>query len=398
VARESKRHRFERRFGRADRLIDRALNGKWAYPSWYKPENQQDVEGLRQYKQQVVDDLGRAVVIVADNVCEYFYASNPKEEWDVGSDFPCCAPPHDLMFIEMRRPSRILSEGKIISSANLPELWGWLFKFNTIDEVRERLQDRQFKERTLKNLHHQLTTLAPKVDLQAIKAACQSGGIDGIGELGPHEQAFFMLSLQYRRLSQGTIEPSEFPEDAHWAAEGELIISAGDKVSLMATTKILIAANGRILHRPIISILGGLQASSEINRDLCDGLNPMSFPAFLTLSFMHCKNVLVSEALPDAKLNRLRAREGLKPFLRYCTVDIEPLKKVLKTEGQIESVGLRRALHIVRGHFSTYSEQKPLFGKVAGTFWIPSHVRGTVEGGVVASDYQVGAPRQKSTV
>jgi hypothetical protein len=85
-------------------------------------------------------------------------------------------------------------------------------------------------------------------------------------------------------------------------------------------------------------------------------------------------------------------------FLRYHTVDIEPMKRVLWSEGQIESVGLKRALNIVRGHFSTYSEERPLFGKVAGTFWIPCHVRGTVEEGVVASDYQVGAPRQKSTV
>ena len=36
-------------------------------------------------------------------------------------------------------------------------------------------------------------------------------------------------------------------------------------------------------------------------------------------------------------------------------------------------------------------------GKVAGTFWIPAHLRGTTEEGIVVSDYQVGAPKPEST-
>lgn len=47
-----------------------------------------------------------------------------------------------------------------------------------------------------------------------------------------------------------------------------------------------------------------------------------------------------------------------------------------------------------RGHFSTYTEDRPLFGKVSGTFWVPSHVRGSAKQGVVVSDYNVKAPKQ----
>jgi hypothetical protein len=96
---------------------------------------------------------------------------------------------------------------------------------------------------------------------------------------------------------------------------------------------------------------------------------------------------------PDPHVNRERRRHGLKPFVRYHTINIEPMKKVLRTEGQIESQGLKRALHICRGHFSTYSEERPLFGKVAGTFWIPAHVRGEAKEGLVISDYRVKGPR-----
>jgi hypothetical protein len=392
MARESKRHRDERRFGKPERLVDRAINGRWVYPSWYRPEDAETVEALNRYRQQVIEDLGRAVVVVADNVGEYFYAGNPKEEWHIETDFPCCAPPHDLMFIEMCRPSRILSEGKVIGSEGLPDLWGWLFHFNTIDEIRRRMQDHQFKEMALKALHHQLAALFPKVDMQAIEAAYRSGGTDGIGKLGPAEQSFFALSLQYGRLSQGTIEPGGLPEGVRWGAEGELITSVGDKICLATTTKLLIDETGKIMGYPLISILGGLQVDAEMNGKLGDTFNPMSFPAFLTLSFMHCKNVTTEAVEPDRDVNRERRKQGLKPFVRYHTIDIEPMKRVLRTEGKVESTGLKRALHICRGHFSTYTEERPLFGKLAGTFWVPAHVRGSLEEGAVVSDYKVGSP------
>jgi hypothetical protein len=116
-------------------------------------------------------------------------------------------------------------------------------------------------------------------------------------------------------------------------------------------------------------------------------------PVTLAWSFMSCKSVAVQVVNPDLQRNRERRKAGLKPFLRYHTINIEPMKTILRTEGNIETVGLKRALHICRGHFSTYSEERPLFGKVAGTFWIPAHVRGSAKQGVVVSDYNVNAPK-----
>lgn len=66
------------------------------------------------------------------------------------------------------------------------------------------------------------------------------------------------------------------------------------------------------------------------------------------------------------------------------------MKKVLRTEGQSETTGLKRALHICRGHFAHYGDDKPLFGKYTGTFWRPMHARGKVEQGVVVKDYKIG--------
>jgi hypothetical protein len=115
----------------------------------------------------------------------------------------------------------------------------------------------------------------------------------------------------------------------------------------------------------------------------------LGVPAFLAISFMNCKNVTTTTVDSDAKLNRERRKHGLTPFLRYHTINIEPMKKVLRTKGQSETEELKRALHICRGHFSTYTEDRPLFGKVAGTFWVSSRVRGTAKEGIVVSDYQI---------
>lgn len=115
--------------------------------------------------------------------------------------------------------------------------------------------------------------------------------------------------------------------------------------------------------------------------------------AATAVAFMHCKNVALDAVEPDGCLNRERRKAGLKPFLRYHTINIEPIKKVLKTEGNIETDGLKKALHICRGHFATYTEDRPLFGHTVGTVWKPAHVRGSVKQGVVVSDYNVNAPQ-----
>lgn len=73
------------------------------------------------------------------------------------------------------------------------------------------------------------------------------------------------------------------------------------------------------------------------------------------------------------------------------------MKAVLRTEGGIEQNGLKKALHICRGHFATYTDEKPLFGHFTGTVWKPSHVRGNVTEGIVSKDYRVHAPKPDDT-
>lgn len=115
------------------------------------------------------------------------------------------------------------------------------------------------------------------------------------------------------------------------------------------------------------------------------------YPVLLALSFMHCKNVKATEEIPSPKLSKQHKRKYGAPLLRYHVLQIDHMKSVLDQEGHASETGLKRALHICRGHFSVYKDEdgKRLFGKHAGRFWMPMHIRGTPELGVVVKDYKV---------
>jgi hypothetical protein len=68
------------------------------------------------------------------------------------------------------------------------------------------------------------------------------------------------------------------------------------------------------------------------------------------------------------------------------------MRKILRSEGRANETGIKHALHICRGHFRTYTPDKPLFGKVTGTIFVPMHARGSAQEGIVVQNYKVNAP------
>jgi hypothetical protein len=114
----------------------------------------------------------------------------------------------------------------------------------------------------------------------------------------------------------------------------------------------------------------------------------------LGISFCHCKNVRRVEAEADAG-ERWHRRTHV-PRVKFYTLEINPMREVLRREGRCDEVGIGRALHICRGHFATYSPEHPLFGKYVGTFWRPDHVRGSAGAGEVHKRYQVGGTHADS--
>ncbi len=109
----------------------------------------------------------------------------------------------------------------------------------------------------------------------------------------------------------------------------------------------------------------------------------------LAISFMHCKNIIIHSEEPSAKLQKARERRGKLPLFTFKTLEIKPITKLLKEEGESETKGLQYALHICRGHFKDFSQGKGLFGKNKGLFWWDSQVRGSRQIGAVIKDYKV---------
>jgi hypothetical protein len=115
-------------------------------------------------------------------------------------------------------------------------------------------------------------------------------------------------------------------------------------------------------------------------------------PILLAISFLHCKNVTITQT---GEVRRHKPRENREPAIKIHTLEIEPMKKVLKTEGQSETTGIKQALHICRGHFKDFRGGKGLFGKFKDIYWWDSQVRGSSKYGEVHKDYTVNPPSEE---
>lgn len=115
-------------------------------------------------------------------------------------------------------------------------------------------------------------------------------------------------------------------------------------------------------------------------------------PCLLALTFIHCRGVTTREQEQQLTRQRRRLieRTGEKPPTRYHVLEIEPLKAAIAYATDGQKTGLTKALHICRGHFAVYGEDKPLFGHYVGTVWRPSHIRGRDSEHVVEKQYVIG--------
>ena len=114
-----------------------------------------------------------------------------------------------------------------------------------------------------------------------------------------------------------------------------------------------------------------------------------SLTAAYATTFANCKNVFYYDVVCPSKIQKKRIKSGKVPQETYRIIDIGGLKKQAKSEATETEGELQRALHICRGHFKTYTKEKPLMGKFTGTYWWAMHSRGDAKNGRVNKDYTV---------
>jgi hypothetical protein len=123
----------------------------------------------------------------------------------------------------------------------------------------------------------------------------------------------------------------------------------------------------------------------------CDDVSKLlSNFALFVVSLMNCSNIktIEQEARPSAQ--RLHKAKTKRDLVKYKVLTIERhTTKRYAPSGEAEERDT--PLHICRGHFKKFTPDKPLFGRITGTFWWESQVRGKVEHGVIVKDYEMSS-------
>lgn len=321
--------------------------------------------------------MEEATIINADNVAHYFLEHSQSERWKLIEGIPGLAPPLETVFIEAIAPSGmpVLAFGdETYDRVQLLYSWGVLcHNFSWEDDERANrvfLDSLQIKEAP--SIWEQRGNIGWITQMWTFAEPTRKKPV------GPLFNTVFALDRYGNTLptwEEG--DDSEYTPTTKLKSEEEIKRMAQDQKKEYAQ---LLKKHKRKLE--------------EIN--YAKELGMISIGALLSLltaiSFMHCKNVVMSPVDPPAKLSLKHQRKHNRPLSRYHVLQIEPMKTILSAEGNIEAVGIKKALHICRGHFATYSPEKPLFGKYSGTFWKPYHVRGSKKEGQVLKDYKVTKP------
>lgn len=314
------------------RLYDRIMRYGFKLPIWCAEVPAIECDRITRHLR---NKLESAQVIVGDNVTQYLYAGTDQEYWDDRKDFPCIAPPFPNFFIESTAPtrevSRVYGTREWLPGETTMKAFGILFTTDVPPEI-----------------HAMGLQLQPSLKwiMQAIGFVENRDHI--IGPIGSWLYGLNELG--------GVVNPPDMPT---------FIGSLASKAAAVRQDK--------------------------STMDTVSNFHPLIFSPLLTLSFLHCKNVKLITNDPPPKLNKAYQKRRGRPLVRYHTLEIEPMKQILRREGQSETLGLRKALHICRGHFKDYTE-RGLFGKYHGLYWWDSQVRGNLTEGAVVKDYAVKQP------
>lgn len=311
------------------RMIDHLL----AMPEFVPVQPGQVLElvPFREQEQEIRRRLKNAQVFEITNIADYFWEGSSQEEWDVFSDFPCIMSPFENVWFEYRAPAKIVS--------NTCGTREWDGAFSRCGVLVS-------------------TTPCPP-DLRT--------GVDKV-------KNFQLSSLFFQ----------SFPNHPAGSIRGPLM-SIGYWVTESGEPK---TANGKSImaipmHKPEYSDLPRSKHYNIYHNAL--------YPVLLALTFINCRNTVICERKPDAKLSAVHDRKYGKPLVKFKILEIEPVKRIFERHAG-SGVPLKRALHVCRGHFKDYREHG-LFGRNKGLYWWGNQVRGTSERGIVVKDYEMGMPQ-----
>lgn len=323
------------------RLYDRMMRGDIAVS--------QGGEGIFEASSPFLPD---ATVVDVSNVAKYF-ASSMDGMMLTKREVPNLAPPFPHCWFEFKCPWHSITESKEIARM----LKSWSFEgIQGAFPMPSRIGVLMIAGDT-------------KYDPETVDAT--------VGEFFDLDQIRWSMSL-FLYLEYGKGKPIEGPK-SHLALgiEPDGKLTGGPDDDLQAVSR----------------VYGPVDQKDDVTFNFATTVSMVYIaPALLAINFMHCKNVSLDENVPPQKASRKHERKHGQPLTKYYTLAIEPMGQTAK-HNSANGEGFGKSLHICRGHFATYTEEKPLFGRVTGTFWKSQHVRGSKQYGEVVKDYAVKSPK-----
>lgn len=112
-------------------------------------------------------------------------------------------------------------------------------------------------------------------------------------------------------------------------------------------------------------------------------------PVLMAHSLLGCKNVTTEEHHPNPKIARAHQKRRGHGLTIFKTLKIAPTGGSSESGPGVSIGDGQTAMHLVRGHFKTFTPERPLFGSRVGTYWWSPMVRGNQDAGVVVKDYEI---------
>lgn len=280
--------------------------------------------------------LSRIPILDAQTAVDYFYMGTDQDEWGLRQDFPCVTAPWPQSWIEFRIPNVFRVNG-VIRPIPGRLTWGFLVE------------------------QHDIAELLPHWPNKWQQAYVEAGA------------RWALVILAY-------------VEAGHTRVEGRFTYRVGLDEDGRVCESPQSVSDSKRKDKPLI----GMSGFSRVEDDEVKYGQALLNPLFFALSLMHCKNVVAETVTPATRLSQAHERRTGQPLLRYHVLNVDPFREVARSQG-VGTSGIKKALHICRGHFATYTTDKPLFGRLTGTFWKPQHLRGNIAEGAVAKDYRITA-------
>lgn len=105
------------------------------------------------------------------------------------------------------------------------------------------------------------------------------------------------------------------------------------------------------------------------------------------MAMFHVRNIGTREHAIPRHIRRRLQKDGFQGPMIYRTLTLRPFTEDAEMEKRNRMPTGERALHLVRGHFATYTSAAPMLGRYIGTFWRPEHLAGNGGTGNVRKTY-----------